>query len=61
MYKTDKVVLAEKVHDQFHHHLDKCDKCRNSQFNLCPLGSRLLKAAAFMPHPSTVLKRKAFR
>ena len=28
--------------EMFHNHLDKCARCRNQPFNLCPVGHALL-------------------
>ncbi len=36
----------------FHRHLDRCERCREQVFNLCPEGARLLaKAAGLAPTP----------
>lgn len=32
--------------NEFHDHLDKCERCRNEPFNLCREGSLLLKQTA---------------
>lgn len=29
----------------FHQHLDKCERCRNQPFNLCPVGDIMLRKA----------------
>lgn len=31
---------------QFHAYLDRCDRCRQQPFNLCPQGASLLEDAA---------------
>jgi hypothetical protein len=30
--------------DKFHAHLDRCHRCANEPFNLCPVGAALLTA-----------------
>ena len=30
--------------DKFHEHLDKCSRCRNRPFDLCPTGQKLIEA-----------------
>jgi hypothetical protein len=30
----------------FHEHLDRCQRCANQPFNLCPMGASLLSSAA---------------
>jgi hypothetical protein len=39
------------ANDDFHSHLDKCERCAKQPFNLCPVGSRLLNAAAAQACP----------
>ncbi len=33
----------------FHVHLDRCQRCREQPFNLCPVGAQLLGAAVAAP------------
>lgn len=35
--------------EDFHAHLDICSRCRNQCFNLCAIGTKLLKEAAEKP------------
>jgi hypothetical protein len=38
-------VDADVTRDAFHQHLDTCARCRESCFNMCPVGNALLHAA----------------
>jgi hypothetical protein len=41
-----KAPLTSDPTKAFHAHLDVCVQCREHPFNLCPIGDRLIRAAA---------------
>lgn len=41
---------------QFHAHLDRCKRCAEQPFNLCPVGAQLLGAAGAPPREADPLE-----